>query len=341
MIKKLSPAAFDAWVDGLVGKQRVIGVQADGDRFSFLPLARAADLRLDYDVTKIPPKKLFQPTPETLMTFTRGGTYEPVFDREPFVLFGVHPYDMAAILQMDRVFEEKNPDEHYRARRESATVVVSDVQRASANVFAGCLGTATVSEGFDILLTKVGPDTLVDARTAKGRALMAGLERAPDADAGSLARREQVWEDNAKYLRRHELQMEPAEIPALLERSYDHPVWEEKAALCFSCGSCNLVCPTCYCFDVRDDVDWTLGKGERRRAWDGCMLQNFASVAGGHNFRKNRSDRYRHRYYRKGLYVPSKLGGELSCVGGGRCVTACVSKIANPVEVFNRLLEDK
>ena len=29
--------------------------------------------------------------------------------------------------------------------------------------------------------------------------------------------------------------------------------------------------------------------------------------------------------------------GEVSCVGCGRCITACVPKIANPVEVFNKL----
>jgi ferredoxin len=340
MIKKLGPAVFESWVEGLVRRPPVFGVQADGERFEFGPVARAADLRLDYDVAKTPPKKYFQPPAEDLLRFDRQARYTSVIAAEPFLLLGVHPYDMVAILQMDRVFTQDHPDAHYLARRHSATIVVSDVEKASANVFAACMNAATVRDGFDLLLTRIGEEYLAEARSPKGEGLLAGLG-APDADPTSLARREQVWDDNRRFLRRHDLRMLPSEIPALLERSMDHPVWEEKARLCFSCGSCTQTCPTCYCFDVRDDLDWNLQGGVRRRFWDSCQLVDFATVSGGHNFRKDVADRYRHRYYRKGAYVPAKIGGQIACVGCGRCITACVPKIAHPVEVFNRLLEVK
>jgi ferredoxin len=61
-------------------------------------------------------------------------------------------------------------------------------------------------------------------------------------------------------------------------------------------------------------------------------------VAGGHNFREETVQRYRHRYYRKGKYVPDMIG-ECACVGCGRCLTVCVANIADPPEVFNRLKE--
>ena len=340
MIRKLDRAALHRWVEGLIRAHRVEGVQADGDRFSFRPLQRAGDLRLDYAVAKIAPKKYFQPAAEALLKFDAQGNWESVCDAEPFILLGVHPYDMAAILQMDELFSQKNADTHYAARREQATIVVVDVQRASPNVFAGCMGTATIAKGYDVLLTAVGEDTVLETGSRKGEAICASLQDAPRADAVSLGRREQVWEDNRKYLRKHELKVAPKDLPALLERSVEHPVWEERAARCFSCGSCNTVCPTCYCFDVRDETDWTLKSGARKRFWDGCLLTGFATVSGDHNFRKSRADRYRHRYFRKGLYVPSKLSdGAISCVGCGRCITACVTRIANPVEVYNRLLE--
>jgi len=38
--------------------------------------------------------------------------------------------------------------------------------------------------------------------------------------------------------------------------------------------------------------------------------------------------------------VPDMIG-QCGCVGCGRCITACVSKIAQPVEVYNSLLEEK
>jgi len=329
---------LNVWVEGLIRGGRVFGVQAKNNRFQFAPLLMAANLRLDYDVTVIPPKKYMQPAREDLLTFEGAAGFETCLDQEPFILIGVHPYDVAAIAQMDAVFSGDNVDVHYMTRRKQATVVACDVQAASANVFAGCMGTATVDKGFDILLTRVGDHYVVDSRTHKGEVILGNLVKAPKADAVSLARREQVWEDNRKYLRKHELRMAPETLPTLLEASCDHPVWEEKSQRCFSCGSCNMVCPTCYCFDVRDDVRWDLKGGARVRDWDGCMLRDFATVAGGHNFRKNRADRYRHRYYRKGKYMPAKIG-HISCVGCGRCISACVTKIANPVEVYNRLLE--
>ncbi|MBI3986473.1 MAG: 4Fe-4S dicluster domain-containing protein [Lentisphaerae bacterium] len=336
--KKLCLNAMQAWVESLIGKCRVIGVQAKGERFVFAPLTRARDLRLDYDVTLIPPKACFLPPQETLLTFTGPAGYRSVVDDEPFILLGVHPYDVAAIAQMDRLFEQDYADVHYLARRRGAVLIACDIQTASPNVFAGCMGTATADEGFDILLTRVGDHYLVDARTDAGKALTDSLASAPDADAVSLARREQLWLDNRKLLRKHDLKPSLAELPGLLERSYEHPVWKDKARHCFSCGSCVMVCPTCYCFDVQDEVDWDLKCGRRCRTWDGCMLKDFATVAGAHNFRKDKADRYRHRWYRKGKYVYDKIG-QIACVGCGRCVTACVAGISNPVDVYNRLLE--
>ena len=342
-VKVIQRAALDTWVSSLIQKQTVYGVQAKEERFAFGPLEKAADLRLDYDVTILPPKKYFLPQKEVLNRFDRYKMqFESVVDRDPFILFGVHPYDMEAITQLDKIFARNNHDTHYMTRRENATIVVCDVETPSADCFAGCMGTATCENknGYDVLLTRIDGDVyVVDAKTEKGEALVAGLSGAREAAEEDLQGRDQVWTHNQEALRKHELKMKPADLPALLEKSFHHPVWEEKAQLCYSCGSCNLVCPTCYCFDVKDELDWDLAKGERIRNWDGCMLAKFAEVAGGHNFRENRAARYRHRYYRKGKYTFDMIG-DISCVGCGRCITACTANIANPVEVFNRLQED-
>ena len=338
-MKRLDQASLNAWVDRLTAQTRVIGVQAKGDKFEFRPLARAADLRLDHDVAYTPPKVFFQPPREALLRFA-DGRYESVLDGEPFVLLGVHPYDVVALSQMDRIWCRDNSDEHYTARRNAATIVACDVQTPSENVFAACMGTAVAKDGFDVLLTKIGDGYVVDSRTDKGNALTAGLADAPNATGRDLAARAEIWRANGRLLRKHELKMFPSDLPHLLSASYDHPVWAEMAEKCFSCGSCTNCCPTCYCFDVQDRMNWDLKSGTRERTWDGCQLTAFASVAGGHNFRKERADRYRHRYYRKGKYVAEAIG-ECACVGCGRCISACVAKIAQPVTVYNRLLEEK
>jgi len=338
--KRVDIQTLNRWVDSLIREQTVVGVQGD-DHFAFGALKRAADLRLDYDVSVLPPKAFLQPQKETLLSFKAGVGYESVTDAEPFTILGVHPYDMVAILQMDRIFSQGNYDIHYMTRRNNATIVAVDVQAVSRDVFAGCMGTSHIEDGYDVLLTKTVDEYLVDARTEKGESLISGLQDAPDAGESWLEYRKLVWDYNKRLLRKHELKAPPSTWPGLLEGSYEHPMWEEQAGLCFSCGSCTIVCPTCYCFDVREDISWDLSSGERSRVWDGCMFASFAMVAGGLNLRKEPAARYRHRYYRKGMYVPSQIGGEIACIGCGRCITACVANIANPVEVFNRLAEGK
>jgi sulfite reductase subunit B len=66
------------------------------------------------------------------------------------------------------------------------------------------------------------------------------------------------------------------------------------------------------------------------------MLPDFARVAGGENFRETKADRFRHRIFRKGKYILERYG-HVGCVGCGRCVTACVPRIASPVETFNAI----
>ncbi len=339
-VKKITKNDFAGFVDALIETENVIGVQAKGDRFDFAPLVSAKDLRLDYDVTLQPPKKFFLPPTEVLMTFEVGGEYKSQFDCGKFILLGVHPYDVVAINQMDELFRQDNYDAHYMTRRNNATIIACDVARPSDHVFASSMGTAVVKEGYDILLTDIGDSYVMDAATAKGKDLLARAKGAVDADPQALSKREEVWAHNRKSLNKHQLKCDPAYLPRLLAKAYNHPVWEERARTCFNCGSCNHVCPTCYCFNVQDDVNWDLQTGQRARAWDGCLLNGFTKCAPDHEFRKTRADRFRHRLYRKAVYVPQKIGGQIACVGCGRCVGACLPDIANPVSVYNRLIDD-
>ncbi len=337
MLKVLDADKLKGWVKAVLKEHDVIGIQARGDKFDYAALEAPEDLRLDFDVSVNAPKRFFLLPEEDLVRF-RKGKASSVEEAAPFVLFGVHPYDCAALSQMETVFSLKNKDMHYLSRRENAIIIAVDVQTPSANVFSGHLGFEHVDKGYDILLTKIDDEYLVDAATAKGRSLVALGTDFKTADQTYETKRKKVWSANKEKLRKHDLKPKVSAIGKLLEKAYDHPVWKEKAKLCFSCGTCNLVCPTCYCFDVTDRLEWNLEPAARVRTWDGCMLENFATVAGDHNFRKQREERYRHRYYRKGKFVPDMIG-EFSCVGCGRCIGACVSHIANPVEVYNAIME--
>jgi len=127
------------------------------------------------------------------------------------------------------------------------------------------------------------------------------------------------------------------DLPSLLALSYKSPLWEELGQRCLACGSCNIVCPTCYCFDVREQISLDGKTGERYRVWDSCQLDEFARVGTGENFRKSRAQRLRNRFFRKGKYIPD-MHHALGCVGCGRCARACLVDIT-PVDVWNSLFK--
>ena len=133
----------------------------------------------------------------------------------------------------------------------------------------------------------------------------------------------------------YKLEFDVGELSPLMSQSYDSPLWDELAEICLACGQCTLVCPTCFCFNVYDEVELNLQDGERRRRWDSCQLDEFARVAGGENFREHQAARLRHRFMRKGRYLMEKYD-ELGCTGCGRCARSCLVDIS-PVDVFNDL----
>ena len=342
--KTLTGPQLSSFVEKMIAAGPVVGVKAkEGteDRFAFGPLGSASELRLDYDVTILPPKKYLLPARETLVRFRLDNSpvTEPCVEApRATVLIGVHPYDMIAMNQLDRLMRAGYPDPNYLARREAFTVIGVDPARASEKAFWGAMGCDAVEKGFDLWLTDIGGTYVVEIGSQKGAALLEEYAETRDATEKELEARSGARKKLKELGTTRAVRFRPAELPGLLRRSFESGIWEEKARKCLSCGSCNLVCPTCYCFDVRDEVNISLKEGERYRVWDGCVLEDFAKVGTGENFREKRLARYRHRFYRKGMYLYDRYG-HIACVGCGRCATACLPDIADPVAVYNDLKE--
>jgi sulfhydrogenase subunit beta (sulfur reductase) len=144
-------------------------------------------------------------------------------------------------------------------------------------------------------------------------------EPAPD-DFAEFKRR--TAERRASYTTAVEL----SGLAEILEMEYESRVWEELGERCLSCGACSHVCPTCYCFDVQDESELGSRAGSRVRVWDSCLFRTHALVAGGENFRASRGSRVKFRYYHKQRGFVAEYGRP-SCVGCGRCATACPAGI--------------
>jgi sulfhydrogenase subunit beta (sulfur reductase) len=325
--------------------------------FDFEWIDDPSQVVFDYVRTVMPPKKAIWPTRDTMLEFdlTRQQA-SPVLDEAPFVLFGIHACDLMAVNQLDWAMGQRHgvPDPHYLARRRAATIVGMECM-PDEYCFCTSVGSCETRQGADVFLTPIGTPPpsppsgrggthgerfvgyFVEVLSDKGEALakQAPGVREATADDGAAAK---AYLEKKKQSTTLKINAEMAELPDLLEPRYDTEVFASTALRCYSCGTCTNVCPTCFCFDVDDQVDLLLQGGTRGRSYDSCQFQDFAIVAGGHNFRGERTDRVRHRWFRKFVYLLREHGMPF-CIGCGRCSSACTANISL-VDVLNAVIAE-
>jgi len=306
-------------------------------QFGFEPIDDPLDVRLDYNISILPPKTALQPPRERVVRIQFEGEpiVEPVVDAVPSVLFGVHTCDLHAVPMLDRAFSADYPDAHYLERRKRTLIVSLEcLKPCDEHSFCKDMGTVAADGGYDLHLTDIGSAYAIDIGTEAGAALLDTYEGAKAAEDGETGLLQEAL--SAKWPRfRNRLTFDSADLASLLAAGYNHPVWKELGERCLACGSCTNVCPTCYCFNVTDSIELSQTAAERTRNWDSCQLEEFALVASGENFREARSARQRHRMMRKGKYLRERFG-TTGCVGCGRCIRACLVHI-NIVDTYNAI----
>lgn len=318
------------FVAHLMNQKTVYAPHQKGQKsFAFAQAEDAKSVVLDYHRTMSSVKKFFLPPREELLSFNLTDNTFDATEAKPMdaIFLGVHAYDMAAVRKLDYNFTQGHPERNYLTRRQGALFIGVSYEPDKFH-FAGSVGVdVNDTTGFDIFLTKLLEGYILEALTPEGEKLIAGFDL-PAHEAGKPA---------AGNFQQH-IYVPQAKLKEVMAASYENPVWDETAEECVSCGTCNLVCPTCYCFNVEEGVDVTATKGTRERHWDGCMLRSFSEVAGNEIFREEAAARQRHRIFRKFKYISDETG-EPWCVGCGRCTAACSAGISI-VSIVNRLVGD-
>ncbi len=266
-------------------------------------------------------KRFFFPQPEVLALFSttdREGSccQVPADGGRARILLGVRPCDGRSVELNNMVYRE---DPYYQAARSKTILVGLSCRTRSTTCFCTWTGGSPLgTDGLDILLTELDHGIVLETMTRRGEELLAGAGL-PAAGDDETERLEQ--------LRRQEAGLGGAvENPAAvlgekpLMALYEAPFWDQVAQPCLNCGICTFLCPTCYCFDIQDEV--MHGSGHRIRYWDSCMFPLFTLHASGHNPRGQKVQRVRNRFLHKLKYFPDRFG-PLSCVGCGRCIREC------------------
>ena len=242
----------------------------------------------------------------------------PTSDGQKQLIFGIRPCDANALAILDNVFEDAYEDPYYLSRRKNTLLVGLGCTNPYDSCFCTSLGSGpSDSTNVDIMLIDIGDEFLIEVVTEAGKELIAKTGRLEDATEADAVRAREVKETSYHKVTR-KINTEGVE-KKLLACFEDEEYWEKVAAKCISCGICTLLCPTCYCFDINDEL--VKKDGTRFRNWDSCGFATYTKMP-MENPRLEKWRRVRQKVCHKYEFYPMNFN-VIACTGCGRCIRLC------------------
>ena len=306
----------------------VIAPVKENGFYSFKPFKDGGNIDLNFTNTRLSPKSLLFPQSERIFEFnldekSKDGyiVKEHPKDYPPSVIVGIRPCDAKAFKLVNINFD--NPefkDPWWVKRMEAMTFIGLGCNEPSSTCFCTSVGCGPFNEeGLDVMLFDLEEYFLVRALTEKGEKLLKQGRVDKDVDEGLQKKADELRIKAEKKI------SSSVPIDKLKEKKindlFNAPFWDDVAFACINCGTCTFLCPTCWCFDIQDEVTKTVG--DRIRNWDSCMFPLFTLHASGHNPRPEKVQRVRQRFMHKLKYYVDEYNNGVACVGCGRCVKYC------------------
>ncbi|HQI16823.1 MAG TPA: 4Fe-4S dicluster domain-containing protein [Bacillota bacterium] len=294
---------------------------------------------MDYLNMAMPVKEYLFEQKESLYNWqqSEAGIRITEFDAEslrPRILFGVRACDAYGIAYLDRFYIEEFRDHNYAGRREKTYIVVVNCIEPGYNCYCSSTGVGPFAQkGYDLMLTPLGDEYLVEAGSDKGKELIE-IGNIMDSIGEEAIELKNILKSAVedKFLNKIDLSY----IAKVMDETYNNDVWKEISKQCIACTGCTSVCPTCTCFNIVEE-DSCYGEKCRVRYWDSCQSDSFTRNAGGHNPRSEVS-RVRYRIYDKLKYIEERFGFK-GCTGCGRCINVCPAFI-DIIEIASKLKQE-
>ncbi|MBN1589035.1 MAG: 4Fe-4S dicluster domain-containing protein [Pirellulales bacterium] len=343
LFKILSKDGFRSLVEIILQSNEIIapkkiGTKADGDPIhQFLPVTSFEEMDLDYRTTEYSAKTYFLPYRENLCTFDfEADDWEQkiAYRMQPRAIIGLRAFDINALTKLDKVFSKgRFPSPYYISRRKNTFIVGID-REPLEDEFCQSIGADIVTHGFDLFMTDLGDRYFVAVDSDRGFNLLNRVDVREVTDEDT-----QAYKEVRKRIQNgFKTKINLSNLPNLLDLEFTSEVWKKWGDKCLSCGSCAMVCPTCYCYGVSEEVSMDFKEGARVKQLYSCNLLDFARVAGGHNFRPDQETRLKYRYYHQHRGFLEDYD-EPKCVGCNRCGRVCLAGIS-PAAVIRDLYEE-
>jgi ferredoxin len=255
-------------------------------------------------------------------------------DTLPLAVLGVRSCDLRALELQDRVFlHGPFVDPTYRARRQNMFLVAVNCRRAAATCFCHSMHSGPACKsGFDLALTELDDCFVVEVGTTRGGEMATSaswtpcsLQRVHDAQRATQQLLQSMQQRSAGETpgdgRPRECFLDTTNIREVLIDNLQHARWDEVARRCLACANCTLVCPTCFCSSIEENVDLAGQHVRRQRTWASCFTDDHSYMSSG-TVRKTIASRYRQWLTHKLATWWDQFGAS-GCVGCGRCITWC------------------
>ena len=315
-------------LEGLRASYRIIVPVKDREFHTFRRLEKGVNPDFHFQNARLSPKSHFLPQSERMFYYNLDDAGEEAHilkeapkDYSSQAIVGIRPCDAHA-LELVRVnFDNPEYRDPWWVRRyETTTIIGLGCNHPCSTCFCTTTGSGPFSEkGLDVLVYDLGESVLAKILTDKGEAFLEKTDRGKKPDAADLKAAEKIRSDAEQEIT--STVFTDRLRGQVVTELFDAPFWDEVAFSCINCGTCTFLCPTCWCFDIQDEV---FGKeGDRIRNWDACMFPLFTLHGSGHNPRDKKVQRVRQRFMHKLKYYADKYDNGVACVGCGRCVQFC------------------
>lgn len=317
MSKILARRDLEKFIKFLKKKYRVFAPVKKGGDFLFAEIDSLEKIK--NNLTMIPPTKIFYPAVEKLFGFKKNNIREPRKYNQPIALLGLNSFDINALSIFDKIMSRPR-DKYYWQNRKDSLIIGFGEKR----------------------INLIGEyDLFFEERVGSFRVAI-GSHLGKDISKNKLFI--SIADDLEKPVFNPDpLFLDVKKLSSAIVATKNDKIWDDLAKICFGCGICTYVCPLCYCFDIKDEIDLetcdndcSSCSGRRLRHWDSCFLPHFFEVA-EHNFKAKLRDHIYNWYYHKFVRMPLEFD-TVGCVSCERCIKYCPAKI-NYREVLEKILK--